>query len=187
MIRRPPRSTLFPYTTLFRSRRATDGARTRRSRRWPAAQAQARPQARTRQAATAGPSSRSPLPRRLVAAHRRKALADRRKRDARAASAELLQRPRHRRDRPGTRVEAALEPACSESQVVPVSRLVAREERKTRVEQAQLQVLAQVKGLRRAEQCGICFYELVYHEELLPFPARRRPEPPAEPSGLVRT
>src|SRR3989475_8427271 len=25
MIRRPPRSTLFPYTTLFRSRRATEG------------------------------------------------------------------------------------------------------------------------------------------------------------------
>src|SRR2546430_9275844 len=25
MIRRPPRSTLFPYTTLFRSRRAVDG------------------------------------------------------------------------------------------------------------------------------------------------------------------
>src|SRR3989449_9118720 len=25
MIRRPPRSTLFPYTTLFRSRRTTDG------------------------------------------------------------------------------------------------------------------------------------------------------------------
>src|SRR2546430_9084187 len=25
MIRRPPRSTLFPYTTLFRSRRAADG------------------------------------------------------------------------------------------------------------------------------------------------------------------
>src|SRR5260370_27276892 len=27
MIRRPPRSTLFPYTTLFRSRGAEDGAR----------------------------------------------------------------------------------------------------------------------------------------------------------------
>src|SRR2546430_5317561 len=26
MIRRPPRSTLFPYTTLFRSRRAADGS-----------------------------------------------------------------------------------------------------------------------------------------------------------------
>src|SRR3989442_8788816 len=29
MIRRPPRSTLFPYTTLFRSRRARRGARRR--------------------------------------------------------------------------------------------------------------------------------------------------------------
>src|SRR2546427_3535121 len=28
MIRRPPRSTLFPYTTLFRSRRRTDSRRT---------------------------------------------------------------------------------------------------------------------------------------------------------------
>src|SRR5438067_6990318 len=30
MIRRPPRSTLFPYTTLFRSRARTKGARSRR-------------------------------------------------------------------------------------------------------------------------------------------------------------
>src|SRR3712207_8881831 len=30
MIRRPPRSTLFPYTTLFRSDRRRGGARTRR-------------------------------------------------------------------------------------------------------------------------------------------------------------
>src|SRR2546422_7582066 len=29
MIRRPPRSTLFPYTTLFRSKPAVDAARTR--------------------------------------------------------------------------------------------------------------------------------------------------------------
>src|SRR3712207_8418400 len=29
MIRRPPRSTLFPYTTLFRSRHAPDGPRVR--------------------------------------------------------------------------------------------------------------------------------------------------------------
>src|SRR5688572_31734724 len=32
MIRRPPRSTLFPYTTLFRSRRDLHGARRRDSR-----------------------------------------------------------------------------------------------------------------------------------------------------------
>src|SRR2546425_8017414 len=42
MIRRPPRSTLFPYTTLFRScrarpdRRASGSLRTRRGRRAPA-------------------------------------------------------------------------------------------------------------------------------------------------------
>src|SRR3712207_7082977 len=35
MIRRPPRSTLFPYTTLFRSRlRSTRRSRAPRSRRW---------------------------------------------------------------------------------------------------------------------------------------------------------
>src|SRR5437773_9476444 len=38
MIRRPPRSTLFPYTTLFRSRRTWDGASTDP---WPQARARA--------------------------------------------------------------------------------------------------------------------------------------------------
>src|SRR2546422_6780872 len=33
MIRRPPRSTLFPYTTLFRSRRASSAARRYRAHR----------------------------------------------------------------------------------------------------------------------------------------------------------
>src|SRR5689334_23399997 len=38
MIRRPPRSTLFPYTTLFRSVRDRRSVRTaRRARAWPAA------------------------------------------------------------------------------------------------------------------------------------------------------
>src|SRR6266498_3468874 len=36
MIRRPPRSTLFPYTTLFRSRADHEGARGTRSRPGPA-------------------------------------------------------------------------------------------------------------------------------------------------------
>src|SRR6266576_5687182 len=34
MIRRPPRSTLFPYTTLFRSRRAGPGRADSRDRPW---------------------------------------------------------------------------------------------------------------------------------------------------------
>src|SRR5258706_7926444 len=34
MIRRPPRSTLFPYTTLFRSLRARPGVRDRKARAW---------------------------------------------------------------------------------------------------------------------------------------------------------
>src|SRR2546422_3322921 len=36
MIRRPPRSTLFPYTTLFRSRGANDRASFGPSPQWPA-------------------------------------------------------------------------------------------------------------------------------------------------------
>src|SRR5688572_32539017 len=37
MIRRPPRSTLFPYTTLFRSRTCSSPAKlsNRRAKRWP--------------------------------------------------------------------------------------------------------------------------------------------------------
>src|SRR2546430_11904680 len=42
MIRRPPRSTLFPYTTLFRSRRSPPRAphSPPRSRRWPTARSE---------------------------------------------------------------------------------------------------------------------------------------------------
>src|SRR3712207_8057551 len=39
MIRRPPRSTLFPYTTLFRSQIATPGHRGRQQSRQPAPRA----------------------------------------------------------------------------------------------------------------------------------------------------
>src|SRR2546430_4313544 len=67
MIRRPPRSTLFPYTTLFRSRRRRGNApaaawwpRTRRGRRAPAAR---RSPARAPAAARRAPP-RSPGPRR---------------------------------------------------------------------------------------------------------------------------
>src|SRR5256885_6995504 len=45
MIRRPPRSTLFPYTTLFRSQRHQRGGESRR-RRQPQAQASRAAQAR---------------------------------------------------------------------------------------------------------------------------------------------
>src|SRR6267143_1880905 len=70
MIRRPPRSTLFPYTTLFRARRRTRGQRPCRARSrgrgWPAwrrrwCRARRRPAARRR-------ASRSPCnPRRTAA------------------------------------------------------------------------------------------------------------------------
>src|SRR2546427_7821828 len=43
MIRRPPRSTLFPYTTLFRSRAARDHALGQGHRRAAALQGQGRP------------------------------------------------------------------------------------------------------------------------------------------------
>src|SRR3712207_8400781 len=68
MIRRPPRSTLFPYTTLFRSRGARRGGGGRRS---------GRPTTRRSAAgAGAGPApDRRPAPR--TGAARRRAAADR--------------------------------------------------------------------------------------------------------------
>src|SRR3712207_8713442 len=46
MIRRPPRSTLFPYTTLFRSGEVAQGAGRRRGGRLPPLRRAARPRAR---------------------------------------------------------------------------------------------------------------------------------------------
>src|SRR3712207_7473446 len=58
MIRRPPRSTLFPYTTLFRSRAARSGGRGRRHR-GPSARGKAREDcARGRQHARPGARDR---------------------------------------------------------------------------------------------------------------------------------
>src|SRR3712207_2246417 len=55
MIRRPPRSTLFPYTTLFRSRRGDDGGRDDGcGRSWPGRADVAAPQAGRGSAAAAG-------------------------------------------------------------------------------------------------------------------------------------
>src|SRR3712207_8684829 len=56
MIRRPPRSTLFPYTTLFRSENSQDGGRDRRlpggrrARRHPPLRGGGEPRHRTRRA-----------------------------------------------------------------------------------------------------------------------------------------
>src|SRR3712207_8586251 len=62
MIRRPPRSTLFPYTTLFRSRREAEGARRapRRPDRGRASEAERR---RHRRRAGAGPRADDVPPR----------------------------------------------------------------------------------------------------------------------------
>src|SRR3712207_8496413 len=57
MIRRPPRSTLFPYTTLFRSRRPVGGARPAVAS--PHARGAARP-GRARRAARRGPLAAAP-------------------------------------------------------------------------------------------------------------------------------
>src|SRR2546422_2091517 len=48
MIRRPPRSTLFPYTTLFRSRGVQPGLRRRRPPRHPQGRSQRRRRGRLR-------------------------------------------------------------------------------------------------------------------------------------------
>src|SRR3712207_8618961 len=54
MIRRPPRSTLFPYTTLFRSRREWSSADT-----WGAAAGGRRPLPAARRSRSAGSATRS--------------------------------------------------------------------------------------------------------------------------------
>src|SRR2546422_2869471 len=54
MIRRPPRSTLFPYTTLFRSSRVSDG-NIRDARRKPSRASAYRPSRSAYRASTIGP------------------------------------------------------------------------------------------------------------------------------------
>src|SRR5690242_21516625 len=56
MIRRPPRSTLFPYTTLFRSAACARWPRTARSS-WPCVRDAPRPPGRLRMTASAIPRS----------------------------------------------------------------------------------------------------------------------------------
>src|SRR5258706_5506176 len=106
----------------------------------------------TRQATTAILSSPGLLPNGFVAAHGRTALADRRKGGPYSARAELFQGHGRRRGGLRTRVEVSLEPACRDLHVAAVGSFIAREERETRVQQAQFQVLAQEKRLWRAEQ-----------------------------------
>src|SRR2546422_8410233 len=64
MIRRPPRSTLFPYTTLFRSRRS-DGA----SRPHPAAGGSEAPRAAAQALAVEPPAARDRKSTRLNSSH----------------------------------------------------------------------------------------------------------------------
>jgi len=64
-------------------------------------------------------------------------------------------------------VEVALDPGLRGAQVLAVPGLVAREERKARVEQAQAQVLAQEIGLRRRQQRRLGGTDLAHHDELL--------------------
>src|SRR6266511_124948 len=66
MIRRPPRSTLFPYTTLFRPRRPRGGGRGR-SRRAPPARPPPAPRAGRQARRREGERSPEPPPRRSVA------------------------------------------------------------------------------------------------------------------------
>src|SRR3712207_7323737 len=78
MIRRPPRSTLFPYTTLFRSRRD-----------------RASPRAKTSQPRQARPAARAPDTRRAIAAV------------PSALVRKTYERPARRRDRKSTRLNSS--------------------------------------------------------------------------------
>src|SRR5438067_3418260 len=87
-------------------------------------------------------SARAALAARLVTAHGVEALRNVRHLEAEGDARELLQL----RGRIGSafraRVEVALHPGARRAQVLSVARLVAREERGARIEQAQAQVLA---------------------------------------------
>src|SRR2546430_6987517 len=63
MIRRPPRSTLFPYTTLFRSWWRSSRPRCRGRRRRPTRRRPSRQRSLTRRAPRSTPRSRQPSPR----------------------------------------------------------------------------------------------------------------------------
>src|SRR2546427_9432468 len=69
MIRRPPRSTLFPYTTLFRSHRLEDGRRRSRRRRVPARLLRALRQGHARRGAGEGGPPRDRKSTRLNSSH----------------------------------------------------------------------------------------------------------------------
>src|SRR5439155_3975210 len=139
----------------------------------------------TGQAAKATPSLRRLLPNWLVSAHRRETFADRRKRSPYAVRRELLQSRRRRRGSARTRVEVSLEPGCRELHVAAVGGFVARKKREARVQQAQFQVLAQEKCLRRAEQRRGGAFHVLDPDELLELAKKIRDQPFPYPVGLT--
>src|SRR6266853_6202697 len=108
MIRRPPRSTLFPYTTLFRSRRGARGARIVRDRaEFGVAEGRARPHSRGERPGGARAAPREPLARARArdlgiceARRRARPCALRRRRQGRAPRAVQSCRVRRKRDEP---------------------------------------------------------------------------------------
>src|SRR6266508_4927633 len=62
---------------------------------------------------------------------------------------------------------------------------IARKERKPRVQQAQFQVLAQEKRLRRAEQCQVGAFHVLDPHELLELAEQLRDQPFPYPIGLT--
>ena len=127
---------------------------------------------------------------RLEAAHRLEALGDGRHLEADRGRRELLQL---RRARPTVclraRIEVAPDPGLRGAQVLAVARLVAREQREARVEQAQPQVLAQEVRLRRRQQRRLRRVHLPHHHQLAQLAphlgAQARPEAAASAAGGV--
>src|SRR6266852_6880284 len=143
---------------------AGQAARSRRAYASPATES--RP-ARTGPAATASPSSFGLLPNRLVCAHGRETLANRRKRSPCGARAELFQSFCRRRSGRRTRIEVAPEPDGRDLQIVPVGGFIASEKREPSVQQAEFQVLTQEKRLGRTDQARIGALDFLYPDKLI--------------------
>src|SRR2546423_8700919 len=102
----------------------------------------------------------------LVAANRVKALRDRGHLETERRGRELLQLVQRLGGLLGARVEIALYPALSRTQVLAVTCLVAREERQARVQQPQAQGLADKICLRRRQHRAPGVVDLAHDHEL---------------------
>src|SRR5690349_2757356 len=102
----------------------------------------------------------------LVAAHRVEAFRDGRHLEADGHAGELLELRHGLGGRLRARLEVALHPRDGRAQVLAVAGFVTREERRSRVEEPQAQVLAHEIGLRRRQQRRLASADAPHDDEL---------------------